>query len=54
MSRARELSRLGNPNVITADTSNNVGLGTTASIEYKLDVIGDANFTGVVTASAFG
>ena len=54
MSRARELSRLGNPNVITADTSNNVGLGTTASIQYKLDVIGDANFTGVVTASAFG
>ena len=28
MSRARELSRLGNPNVITADTSFNVGLGT--------------------------
>ena len=54
MSRARELSRLGNPNVITADSSNNVGLGTTASIQYKLDVIGDANFSGVVTASAFG
>ena len=28
MSRARELSRLGNTNVITADTSFNVGLGT--------------------------
>ena len=28
MSRARELSKLGNPNVITADTSFNVGLGT--------------------------
>ena len=28
MSRARELSKLGNPNVITSDTSYNVGLGT--------------------------
>ena len=54
MSRARELSRLGNPNVITADSSNNVGLGTTASIQYKLDVIGDAFFSGVVTATSFG
>ena len=54
MSRARELARLGNINVITADNSFNVGLGTTASIQYKLDVIGDANFTGVVTATSFG
>ena len=54
MSRARELSRLGNPNVITADSRNNVGLGTTASIQYKLDVIGDAFFSGVVTATSFG
>ena len=54
MSRARELARLGNINAITADPSNNIGLGTTASIQYKLDVIGDANFTGVVTASSFG
>ena len=29
MSRARELSRLGNPNIISADSSFNVGFGTT-------------------------
>ena len=52
MSRARELSRLGNANAISVDTSNNVGLGTTTSIQYKLDVVGDANFTGVITATA--
>ena len=54
MSRARDLAKLGNTNVIAADTDFNVGLGTTASIQYKLDVIGDANFTGVVTATSFG
>ena len=54
MSRARELARLGNTNAISVDTSNNVGLGTTTSIQYKLDVVGDANFSGVVTATAFG
>ena len=52
MSRARELARLGNANAISIDTSNNVGLGTTSSIQYKLDVVGDANFTGVITATA--
>lgn len=52
MSRARELARLGNANAISIDTSNNVGLGTTTSIQYKLDVVGDANFTGVITATA--
>ena len=54
MSRARELARLGNTNAISVDTSNNVGLGTTTSIQYKLDVVGDANFSGVITATAFG
>ena len=54
MSRARELARLGNANAISIDTSNNVGLGTTTSIQYKLDVVGDANFVGVVTATSFG
>jgi len=54
MSRARELARLGNTNAISVDTSNNVGLGTTTSIQYKLDVVGDANFVGVVTATSFG
>ena len=52
MSRARELSRLGNANIISADSSLNVGIGTTTSIKYKLDVVGDANFTGVITATA--
>ena len=52
MSRARELARLGNANAISVDTSNNVGLGTTTSIQYKLDVVGDANFSGVITATA--
>ena len=54
MSRARDLAKLGNTNIIAADSDFNVGLGTTASIQYKLDVIGDANFTGVVTATSFG
>ena len=54
MSRARELARLGNANAISVDTSNNVGLGTSVSINYKLDVVGDANFTGVLTATSFG
>jgi len=54
MSRARELARLGNANAIAVDSSNNVGLGTTTSIQYKLDVIGDANFVGVLTATSFG
>ena len=53
MSRARELSRLGNANIISADSSLNDGFGTTTSIQYKLDVVGDANFTGVVTATSF-
>ena len=52
MSRARELSKLGNANAISVDTSNNVGFGTTTSIQYKLDVVGDANFSGVITATA--
>ena len=54
MSRARELARLGNANAISIDSSNNVGFGTTTSIQYKLDVVGDANFTGVLTATSFG
>ena len=52
MSRARELSKLGNANIISADSSLNVGIGTTTSIQYKLDVVGDANFSGVITATA--
>ena len=54
MSRARELARLGNANAIAVDSDYNVGLGTTTSIQYKLDVVGDANFVGVITATSFG
>ena len=45
MSRARELSRLGNPNVITADTGFNVGLGT----EVRTNPVTSAN-TQLVSA----
>ena len=54
MSRARELARLANANAISVDTSNYVGIGTSTSLQYKLDVVGDANFTGVLTATSFG
>ena len=46
MSRARELSRLGNPNIISADSSFNVGFGT-AEPKEKVNVV------GVVSATSF-
>ena len=46
MSRARELSRLGNPNIISADSSFNVGFGSTEPKE-KVHVV------GVVSATSF-
>ena len=46
MSRARELSRLGNPNIISADSSFNVGFGT-ATPKEKVNVV------GVVSATQF-
>ena len=46
MSRARELSRLGNPNIISADSSFNVGFGTVTPKE-KVNVV------GVVSATQF-
>ena len=46
MSRARELSRLGNPNIISADSSFNVGFGT-ANPKEKVNVV------GVVSATSF-
>ena len=63
MTRARELAKLGNPNVITVDSSNNVGIGSTTP-DAKLDVggafivgsgasiteDGEAVFAGVCTA----
>ncbi len=46
MSRARELSRLGNPNIISADSNFNVGFGT-ATPKEKVNVV------GVVSATQF-
>ena len=46
MTRARTVSKLGNPNVFTVDTSNNVGINSTSPVE-KLNVV------GVVSATSF-
>ena len=46
MSRARELSRLGNPNIISADSDYNVGFGT-------LTPRAKGDFVGVVSATSF-
>ena len=46
MSRARDLSKLGNPGVFSVSADNNVGVNSTAPVE-KLNVV------GVVSATAF-
>jgi len=46
MTRARDLARLGNQNIITADSNFNVGIGSLTP-DAKLDVI------GIVSATAF-
>jgi hypothetical protein len=46
MTRARTVSKLGNPNVFTVDTDNNVGVNSTVPTE-KLNVV------GVVSATSF-
>ena len=46
MTRARQLSKLGNPNVFTVDTDLNVGVNSTSPTE-KLNVV------GVVSATSF-
>ncbi len=46
MTRARELSKLGNPYVFTVDSSNNLGIGSLTP-DAKLDV------TGIVSATSF-
>ena len=53
MSRARDLSKLGNPNVIKADTANNVGFGTQTPLDPANS--GNTNIVsaGIVTAAKF-
>ena len=48
MTRARNLSKLSNPNVFTVDTSNNVGVGSSVP-DVKLDVDGDAHIGAAIT-----
>ena len=64
MTRARDLSKLANANVLSVDSSNNIGIGSTTP-DAKLDVAGEvlvgtsasissageAVFVGVVTSS---
>ena len=52
MTRARTLSRLAHSDVLSVDSSNNVGVGSTIP-DVKLDVIGDAEISGVITATSF-
>ena len=52
MTRARELARLGNTSALTVDNSQNVGIGSLTP-DVKLDVIGDAEISGVITATSF-
>ena len=53
MTRARNLSRLSGLEAFTVDSSTNyVGLASVTP-DSKLDVIGDANISGVVTATTF-
>ena len=44
MSRARNLSRLGNPSVLSVSTDNNVGVNSTSPVE-KLNVVGVVSAT---------
>ena len=46
MTRARDLARLGNQNIITADSNFNVGIGSLTP-DAKLDVV------GVISATSF-
>ena len=58
MTRARELSKLGNTNIIATDSDNNVGIGTTmptalltVGTSASVSSSGEAVFAGVVTSS---
>ena len=52
MTRARSLSRLANSQAFTVDGDLDVGINST-SPSSKLDVDGDINVTGVITATSF-
>ena len=52
MTRARSLSRLANSSVLSVDTNLNVGIGSTTP-DVKLDVIGNMEVSGVLTATSF-
>ena len=56
MTRARELARLGNINIIAADSDYNVGIGSTIP-DARLDVLGiisATSFTGNLSGSSTG
>ena len=56
MTRARELARLGNINIIAADSDYNVGIGSTIP-DAKLDILGivsATSFTGNLSGSSTG
>ena len=56
MTRARNLSRLANTNVLSVDSSNNVGIASTIP-DAKLDVIGivsATSFSGALTGDVTG
>lgn len=48
MSRARSVSRLGNPSAIALDSQNNVGIGSTIP-QSKLDVSGAVRLNGPIS-----
>ena len=52
MSRARDLARFANNQALSVSSDLNVGINST-SPDGKLDVIGDVDVSGIVTATSF-
>lgn len=52
MSRARDLANFANNQALSVSSDLNVGINST-SPDGKLDVIGDVDVSGIVTASSF-
>ena len=50
MTRARSLARLGNSQALSVNTDLNVGINST-SPDGRLDVIGDVDVSGIITAT---